>query len=346
MVMTRKSIESNVLIGAAVVSISALIFFAFILKNRRLSPKEITRSIHTAYDKFKPIQEGKNADYISYLKSVNPDLYAISIVTTDGKLYQIGDTNYEFGIESISKIFTLALALQENGTRLVRDSIDVNAVGLPVDSVTAIELEDQEPSNPFVNTGAVAITSMIRPKNNQQEKWQNIHNYFNKFANRNLNVIQPLYESEAAIIHKKGIAMLLQSYDQMCDDPNITLDVYAKQCALGVTSKDLAVMSATLANGGINPITKERLVDAENVPAVLSVMTTAGLYENTGEWMFSVGLPAKSGAGGGIIAVVPGVMGIAVFSPPLDEAGNSVKGQKTIAYLSDVLKLNIFTAKR
>jgi len=343
----NRIIANKWFLSISVLLLLGIAFLSFITKDGQHSPEEIKKSLKEAYDKFKHLKEGKNADYIPFLAKVDPDLYGIAIVTVDGKVYETGDTKYEFGIESISKVFTLALALQENGTKVIKDSIGVNATGLPFNSVTAIELEGQRPSNPLVNAGAMATTSIIKPKNNEQEKWKKIQNYFNKFAGREIKVIDELYKSEAETNqHNKGIAILLQSYNHMYDDPMIALDVYTKQCSFGTNAKDLAVMAATLANDGTNPVTKEKLVDAHYVPEILSVMSTAGLYENTGEWMYTVGLPAKSGVGGGIIAVVPGVMGIAVFAPPLDKAGNSVKAQKTIEYLADNLKLNLFSAKR
>jgi glutaminase len=342
----KRILENKLLAGVMSVSLFGCLLLSFTLKENQLSPSEINKAIKEAFDKFKNLKEGKNADYIPYLAKVDPDLYGISIVTTDGRVYEMGDTKYEFGIESISKVFTLALALQENGTQKIRDSIGVNATGLPFNSVTAIEIEGQKPSNPLVNAGAMATTSLIKPKYDQATKWKNIQNYFNKLAGREIKVIDELYKSEAATNqHNKGIAILLQSYNHMYDDPMIALDVYTKQCSFGTNAKDLAVMASTLANEGINPVTKEKLLDVKYVPEVLSVMCTAGLYETTGDWMYMVGLPAKSGVGGGIIAVVPGVMGIAVFAPPLDKAGNSVKAQKTIDFLADKLRLNLFSAK-
>jgi glutaminase len=329
------------------ISIAIPLFFAFTSSKGKISADDINKVIKEAHAKFKGVKEGKNADYIPYLAKVDPNLYGITIVTMDGKVYDIGDTKYEFGIQSISKVFTLAMALEERGAEVVKDSIGVNATGLPFNSVTAIELLGQQPQNPLVNAGAIATVSILKPKNNQQVKWDKLDKYFDRFAGRDIKVIEEMYKSEAATNqHNEAIAILLQSYNRLYDDPKIALDVYTKQCSFGTTSKDLAVMAATLANQGTNPITKEKLLDPKYVPEILSVMSTAGLYEKTGEWMFNVGLPAKSGVGGGIIAVVPGVMGICVFAPPLDEAGNSVKAQKTIDYIAESLGLNLFTAKR
>lgn len=329
----------------------SLVGVAFLLsfsqRKKECSPEQINKAIKEAHSKFKDVKEGKNADYIPYLQKVDPNLYGIVIITNDGKVYQTGDTKYEFGIESISKVFTLAMALQEKGDQVVMDSIGVNATGLPFNSVTAIEIQGQQPQNPLVNAGAIATVSLLGPKNNSAEKWKKMQSYFNKFAGREIKVIEDLYQSEAATDqHNEAIAILLQSYNRMYDNPDIALDLYTKQCSFGTNTKDLAVMAATLANNGVNPLTKEKVLDPKYVPQILAVMSTAGLYENTGQWMYKVGLPSKSGVGGGIIAVVPGQMGIAVFAPPLDKAGNSVKAQKTIEYLADNLGLNLFSAKR
>ncbi|GAL87718.1 glutaminase [Sporocytophaga myxococcoides] len=323
-----------------------LLVSAFMLPNVfAQSPKEIEKVINQAHKEFKGEKGGKNADYIPYLKNVNSDLYGIAIVTADGKVYEVGDTKFEFGIESISKAFVLAMAMQQKGSDKIEDSIGVDATGMPFNSVTAIELEGQKPSNPFVNAGAMATNSIIDAKS-KEDKWKFIMDNFNKFAGRDLKVIDELFKSEMATNqHNQAIALLLESYGRMYDNPMTTVELYTKQCSIGVNAKDLAIMAATFANNGVNPITKEKVLEPKYVPKVLSVMSTAGLYETTGEWLFSVGLPGKSGVGGGIIAVVPGVMGIAVFSPPLDEAGNSVRAQKAIEMISDNLGLNVFSAK-
>jgi glutaminase len=346
-----KKIESVLKRKAIAIALFACIcagaLFSFVQKKETCSPEQINKVMKEAYAKYKDVKEGKNADYIPYLDKVDPNMFGIVIVTNDGKVYQTGETKYEFGIESIAKVFTLALALQENGSEMIMDSIGVNATGLPFNSVTAIELQGQQPQNPFVNAGAIATVSLLKPKNNSKEKWTKMDNYFDKFAGRDLKVIDELYKSEAATNqHNEAIAVLLQSYNRLYDNPQIALDLYTKECSYGTNAKDLAVMAATLANGGVNPITKEKLLDEKYLPQILAVMGTAGLYENTGEWMYTVGLPAKSGVGGGIITVVPGQMGIAVFAPPLDKAGNSVKAQMAIKYIVDQLGLNLFSAKR
>jgi glutaminase len=305
------------------------------------SATEIQKAIQEAYTKYKNETAGKNANYIPYLANVDSSLFGISIVTADGKVYEIGDTKYEYGIESISKVFVLCMAMQAIGDTAIPTKIGVNATGLPFNSIIAIESEGKMPVNPFVNAGAMATNSIIQAPTPEQ-KWAMIDAYFDKFAARDLKVIEPLYKSEAETNqHNRAIAMLLDSYGYMYSDPLVTCDLYTKQCSFGVTAKDLAVMAATLANGGVNPINKEKLVNAEYVPKVLAVMATAGLYEKTGQWFYNVGVPAKSGVGGGIIAVVPGKMGISVFGPPLDAAGNSVRAQLAIEYIVKQLNLSL-----
>lgn len=346
MKIIKQTIKKSLLLSLMALSIVGLGLFSFTLKKEKLSEMEIKAAMKEAYDKFKNDKGGKNADYIPYLGKVDPNLYGIVIVTADGKVYEMGETKYEFGIQSISKVFTLALALQERGSEIVMDSIGVNATGLPFNSIQAIEIQGHSPQNPLVNAGAIATVSLLNPKNDKTAKWNKIQNYFNRFAGREIKVIEEMYRSEADTDQRnESIAFLLKSYEKLYDNPETTLEVYTRQCSFGTSAKDLGVMAATLANNGVNPLTKEKVVDSKHISEILAVMSTAGLYETTGEWMYKVGLPSKSGVGGGIISVVPGKMGIAVFAPPLDKAGNSVKAQKTIEYLADKLELNLFVAE-
>ena len=302
----------------------------------------IQKAQEEAYNNTKNITEGKNANYIPYLANVPSDLFGIVMVTTEGKIYKIGNSDFEFGIESISKIFVLALAMQTIDADTIQKNIGVNATGMPFNSVIAIELEGKSPISPIVNAGAMATNSLIKGIT-KEEQFDKILKYFSKIANRPLRVISELYQSEAATnMHNRAIAMLLASYGHMWSDPLDACESYTKQCSVGITAEDLAMMGSFLANGGIHPITKERLLKEEYVPKVLAVMSMEGLYQNTGDWMYTVGLPAKSGVGGGILAIVPGKMAIAVFAPPLDEAGNSVKAQKAIACIAQKLGFNIY----
>ncbi|RFS22839.1 glutaminase [Chitinophaga silvatica] len=302
--------------------------------------------INEAFNLFKNEKKGKNANYIPYLDKVNSEMYGIVIVTKDGQVYQIGETKYEFGIESVEKVFTLCMAMELFGDQVILDKIGANQTGLPFNSVPAIEQDGQKPSNPLVNAGAMATTSLLTSHFGHKDAWEKVDAYFAKFAGRKLSVIEELYKSEAATnMHNQAIAMLLKSYGYMYDDPFFACDFYTKQCSYGVNAHDLGVMAGTLANGGVNPVTKERLIQEKYVPKVLAIMGTTGLYETTGEWMYKVGLPSKSGVGGGIISIMPGKFAIAVFSPPLDKAGNSVRAQEAIKYISDKLNANVYVAQ-
>lgn len=305
---------------------------------------EVRAAAKAAYDKALTNRQGKNADYIPALAKVDPNLLGASIMLVDGKKIDLGDYQKEFAIESISKVFTLALAMKDHSAQVVFDKVGVNATGLPFNSVMAIEQHSSGKAavNPLVNAGAIATTSLVVGKT-PEEKYNRILETMSIFANRKLTLNQEVYESEAATNqHNQAIAVLLQSYNRLYDDPMQSTDVYTKACSVNVTAEDLAIMGAVLANGGIHPITKQQLLTKEQVAHILSIMATSGLYETSGDWLYWTGIPAKSGVGGGILAVVPGKMAIAVFSPPLDGAGNSVRGQQIIKELSQALGLNIF----
>lgn len=298
-----------------------------------------------AHRKFRKVDEGKNADYIPALAEVPSGLFGISLVTTDGRVYGEGDTAAAFSIQSISKVFTLALVLQESGEQAVEDSIGVDATGQVFNSIVAIEQNKGFQQNPFVNPGAIATTGMVKGKTGP-EKWDKILAIHSAFAGRKLEVNGPVYESEAATNQRnQAIAALMAAYGHIQDDTRMVTDVYTRQCAISVTSHDLAVMAATLGNGGRNPVTGNQVIAQEHVARVLAVMATAGLYDDSGIWLYNVGLPAKSGVGGGIIAVSPGKFGIAAFSPPLDAAGNSVRAQRAIEYVSNRLGGNPYDVR-
>lgn len=234
----------------------------------------------------------------------------------------------------------MAKDIEDLGAQAIQDKIGVDATGLRFNSIVAVELQKGKEINPLVNPGAIAATSLIKGKN-YKEKWDAILQIHSDFAGRQLGVNEPVYKSEAATNQRnQAIAQLLLAYERMYFDPKESTDIYTKQCAINVNAKDLAMMAATLANGGVNPVTKKKVVSPETVAHTLPVMATAGLYDDTGQWLYNVGLPAKSGVGGGIIAVCPGKFGIAVISPPLDAAGNSVKAKKTIQYIVEKLKVN------
>lgn len=300
--------------------------------------------VNEAHARFKDDRNGKNADYIPYLASVPSNLFGVAVATVDGQVFTAGDVNYGFAIESVSKPFTLCLVMQEQGDQIIMDKIGVEPTGLPFNSVIAIELLKARSVNPLVNAGAMASVSLVKA-GSPEERWTKIINYYSKFAGEKLSLNQEVYKSEAdSNQHNRGIAALLFSYGRLYCDPLEACDVYTRQCSVNVTARQLAVMGATLANGGVNPITKERCLDAKYVPKVLAVMLMAGFYDESGRWCWDAGLPAKTGVGGGIVAVVPGKMAIVGFAPPLDEAGNSVRGAKSIGNIVNALGLNLFGA--
>ena len=221
--------------------------------------------------------------------------------------------------------------------------IGADATGLPFNSIMAILLENDHPSTPLVNAGAIAACSMIRPTGASDAKWKAITEFIEALTGSRIAVIDELYRSESETnFNNRAIAWLLRNYGRIYDDPELSLDLYTRQCSLGVTARQLAVMAATIASGGVNPITHLKVFDAALTPKITALMATVGFYEHTGDWLYATGLPAKSGVGGGILAVVPGVMGLAAFAPPLDEAGNSVKAQKALAQIADRLSLGLF----
>jgi len=305
-----------------------------------LTKAKIEAVLNDAYNKFKDLKEGKNADYIKELATVDPNIYGIAIVTTDGQVYTMGDLKSAVSIQSISKVFTMARVIEEQGPKVIMDKIGVDATGMRFNSIVAVELQKGKEINPLVNPGAIASTSLVSGADSAA-KWKNILDTHSAFAGRTLWLDMPVYKSEAGDnLRNQAIAHLLYAYGRMYFDPVQATDIYTKQCAISVNAKDLAVMAATLANGGVNPVTKKKVVSPETVKYVLPVMATAGLYDDAGQWLFATGLPGKSGVGGGIIAVVPGKFGIAVISPPLSPAGNSVKAIYTIKYIIDALGVN------
>jgi glutaminase len=301
--------------------------------------------VREAYDKFRSDTSGKNADYIPYLAQVDSKLFGVAIVTTDNQAFTLGDIDYSFSIQSISKVFTLAMAMEEIGPDKVFDRVGSEPTGRAFNSVFAVADMPSHTGNPFVNAGAIATTSLISGKN-ADEKWIKILDFYSRVAGEKLILIDEVYKSEAATnTGNKALSMLLAKYERIYADPFESVDIYTKQCSVGVNVTQLARMGAALANNGKNPLTGEQVIKADDVPYILSTMMMAGLYDGSGGWAWHVGLPAKSGVGGGIIAVVPGKGAIAVFSPRLDEAGNSVKAQKLIEYVARKLDFNLFSPR-
>jgi glutaminase len=306
---------------------------------------DIQAAVDAAYAKYKDLQEGKNADYIPALAQVDSKIYGIAVITPDGKAYTAGDLGSKVSIQSISKVFTLAYVMNQSGADAIENNMGVDATGQVFNSIVAVEQYKGSEMNPLVNPGAITTTSMVQGSS-REDVWKKILQYHSDFAGRQLDVDQPVFKSEAETNQRnQAIAMLMYAYGHIKDNPLQACDVYTEQCAIAVNAKDLAVMAATLANGGKNPITKKQVLDAKLVPKVLAVMATAGMYDDSGKWLYATGLPAKSGVGGGVIAVAPGKFGIAVISPPLDAAGNSVKAQKAIADISNALGANPYAPK-
>jgi glutaminase len=306
---------------------------------------QIDGAMKTAYGRYKGLKEGANADYIPALAKVDSNLYGIALVTVDGQVHTIGDVKSEVSIQSISKVFTLARVLQESGAEAIVNTIGVDATGQVFNSIVAIEQYKGQEMNPLVNAGAITTTSMVKGAN-AAAVWKNIMDTHEAFAGRKLKVNEEVYKSEAATNQRnQAIGELMFAYGRIKSKPLVAVDIYTKQCSISVNAVDLATMAATLANGGKNPVTNVKVIDAKHVPEVLAVMATAGLYDDSGKWLFMTGLPGKSGVGGGLIAVAPGKFGIAVISPPLDKAGNSVRGQRSIADISAALGANPYAAK-
>ncbi len=309
------------------------------------SKADAEAALAAAHAKYKTLQEGKNADYIPALAKVPSGLFGISLVSVDGQVTSVGDVDTRFSIQSISKVFALARVLQDSGEAAVEESIGVDATGQVFNSIVAVEQYKGQEMNSFVNPGAIATTSMVKGAN-ADAIWAKILGTHNDFAGRKLEVNQEVYKSEADSNQRnQAIGMLMFAYGRIQANPAQATDLYTRQCSINVDARDLGVMAATLANGGKNPVTKQQAVDPQHVKHVLAVMATAGLYDDSGKWLFHSGLPAKSGVGGGIIAVSPGKFGIAAFSPPLDAAGNSVRAQKAILEISNSLGGNPYDVK-
>jgi glutaminase len=301
------------------------------------SPAQIQAALDGAYAKYQNLKEGKNADYIPALAKVDPNIFGIALVTVDGKVYTKGDIQSEVSIQSISKVFTMALVMEESGVDAIFNNMGVDATGQVFNSIVAIEQYKGAEMNAMVNPGAIAATSMVQG-GSRDEIWKKILAFYGGFAGRPLSVNQEVFKSEAETNQRnQALAMLMYAYGRIKAEPLRATDIYTEQCSVSVNAKDLALMAATLANGGKNPVTGKQVIKADNVPEILAVMATAGLYDDSGKWLYTTGLPAKSGVGGGILAVSPGKFGIAVISPPLDAAGNSVKAQKAIADISNAL---------
>ena len=290
-------------------------------------------------------RSGELADYIPELAAVAPDSFGICIATVDGFVYEVGDTRLPFTIQSISKPFTYALALADRGSGAVAEKIDVEPSGEPFNEIS-LDPRTERPRNPMINAGAITAASLVAGPD-LDTRFERIRAAYSRYAGRDLTFNRSVYESESRTGHRnRAIGHMLRSFDIITGDPDEAVDLYFRQCSVDVTCRDLSVMAATMANNGVNPVTRETVLDPALVERVLSVMSTCGMYDAAGKWVYEVGLPAKSGVGGGIIAVLPGQIGIAVYSPRLDEHGNSVRGVEACRALSAELELHFLHVTR
>ncbi len=317
---------------------------SFISTGRLPSSGMVQALVDEAHARFKNVDEGQNASHYPALALVPRELFGLCLCGANGQLFSAGDAEYEFTIMSVAKPFTLALVYQVVGAEIVRQKVGLNATGLPFNSIKAIELHPDRKTNPMVNPGALATVSLV-PGRTAEDKWRFIQEGLSRFAGRELTINEEIYASASASNSRnRGIASILYDYNRLYFDPDETTDIYTRQSSINVTARDLAIMAATLADGGVNPHTGERIIDAIHCQHVLSVMIISGMYNSSGEWLFDVGLPAKSGVGGGIITVAPGKGGVGTFAPPLDAAGNSIRGQLATKFLSERLGLNLLAS--
>jgi glutaminase len=311
------------------------------------SAQVLKRVVDQAYAKYKDVKDGATADYIPELAKVPSELFGVAIVTARGDVYTAGDVNYAFTIQSVSKPFTAALVIQEQGSAdVIREKIGVEPTGMKFNSLLATQVVKGLSVNPLVNSGAIASVSLVKA-GSAQERFDKIMKFYEQLAGEKLSVIEDVYQLEAATNQRnRAHGYILFVSDRIYSDPMEAVDVYTRQCSIGITAKQLAVMGATLANNGVNPVTRAQVLETRYVPKVLAIMMMAGFYDESGLWAYTAGLPAKTGVGGGIVAVVPGRMAIVGFSPRVNEAGNSVRAMKAIEYISDQLGVNVFGSGR
>ncbi|MFV7280069.1 glutaminase A [Citrobacter cronae] len=332
---------NKTLIGVSLFSFSLL----FCATSFAQTAPDYAKIIDQAHQKYKSNNDGKVADYIPALATYSPKNFAITIATVDGKIYQVGDVNKPFPMESLSKVFTLALAMEQHGPQVVLEKLGANATGMPFNSGLAVELTKGAPENPLVNAGAMSTVSLIEAKD-KTDRWNKILDNLNVWADATLTVNEPVFKSEMETNqHNQALAKLMESYNSFYGNTDDAVEIYTRQCSVDITVEQLAKMGAVLANKGKSPFNGKQLLNEKYVPQVLAEMAIAGLYDGSGKWLYTVGIPAKSGVGGGMVAVVPGEYAIAVYSPPLDEAGNSVRAQKTIEYVVEATEANVFLAK-
>lgn len=304
----------------------------------------ITDFLEDLYRKYKSLSDGRLASYIPELEKADPNCFSICIATVDGQIYEVGDFSHLFTIQSISKVFVYGMALEDHGRETLLKKVGVEPTGDPFDSIIRLDDFSKRPENPMVNAGAIATTSLIKG-DDPTDRLNRLLAMFRRYTGHDMFVDVSVFISERSTGHRnRAMAHLMRHFGMIDERIDEALDLYFQQCSVMVNCRDLAVMAATLANWGTNPLTQERAVAACYVRDILSVMYTCGMYNFAGEWAYKVGLPAKSGVSGGIIAVVPDQFGIAVFSPPLDKRGNSVRGIHVCEDLSRHFELHMFDA--
>jgi glutaminase len=310
-----------------------------------MSSSPIDAYLERLHERWQEDSSGAVADYIPPLALADPEGFGIAVATTDGHCYEIGDSRRDFTIQSISKPFTYGIALQDLGFDAVDAKVGVEPSGDAFNSIS-LAPDSGRPLNPMINAGAITSASLVAGAS-PAEREKRLVEAYGRFAGRPLEVETEVYESERETGHRnRAIGHMLRGFGILEEDPEIALDLYFRQCSVAVDCRDLSLMAATLANGGVHPLTGERALQREHVDRVLSVMTTCGMYDSAGEWVVDVGMPAKSGVAGGVLAVLPGQLGIAVYSPPLDRHGNSVRGVEVCRQISDDLDLNLLHVAR
>jgi glutaminase len=312
----------------------------------RLPPEQdVAALVDDAHRRYRDVDIGSVSDVYPALGRVSPALFGICVASVEGRVHAVGDAEVAFTIMSVAKPFTFALVCDVLGPDEIQRRVGVNATGLPFNALEALEVGTGGRTNPMVNPGAIA-TASFAPGDSATEKWRFVRDGLSRFAGRPLAVDEETFSSASATNHRnRELAGRLALRGGLGCEPAGALDVYTRQSCLDVTARDLAVMGATLADGGVNPVTGERVVSADTCRYALTVMTTAGLYETSGDWLYDVGLPGKSGIGGGIVTVSPGKGGLGTFSPPLDASGNSVRGQLAARFLSRRLGLDLFASE-
>ncbi len=317
------------------------------MTTKEISFEQLHELASSVYNEVKENKDGKNADYIPYLDNIDSELYGLAIVTEDARTITLGDSDYCFGVESVSKVFTAILAMRQHGAQKILEDIGADATGLPFNSIMAILLENSHPSTPLVNSGAIAAVSMVEPMGDSNAKWKAITEIFDQMCGSHTKLIEELYESESKTnFNNRSIAWLLKRFERIYDNPEMALDLYTRQCSIGISTLQLASAAATIAFEGFNPISGKSVFEKKLSPKIISLMATVGFYEHTGNGMYECGMAAKTGVGGGIMAVAPGQFGIAAFSPRLDGSGNSVRAQATIKMIANRLGVNIFGNNR